>query len=269
MANLVAYMHGRETAGKINIDKKTAVFENASDMSDFVVYKWKEMSRTAIKSKGRFDVALSGGTTPATLYQKLADTDNAIDWDKTHIFIVDERFVPFNNDKSNYKMIRSTLLDNIEIPKQNVHPVPTSGDSPSAAALTYEQDLTSHFDLSQNKLPEFDLILLGIGEDGHTASLFPNSPALDVTEHLTASVSPEDLAKQERITLTFPVINNAKNVFFLVSGTNKAEVIDKIINGNDRSLPAANVNPAIGELFFLLDKDAASLLPDTNNNKEE
>ncbi len=236
-------------------------------MSDFVVEKWKEISRIAIKRKGRFDAALSGGTTPVTLYQKLADIGKALQWDKTHIFIVDERFVPFNDDKSNYKMILSTLLDAVEIPKENIHPISTSEDSPRAAALTYEQEMISHFDLLQNNYPEFDLILLGIGEDGHTASLFPNSPALNETEHLTASVSPGDPAKKERITITFPVINNSKNVFFLVSGTNKAKVINKI-SGNDRSLPATNISPAKGTLFFLLDKDAASLLPDTGINKE-
>jgi 6-phosphogluconolactonase len=240
-------------------DKEILIFDTAEQIIDYSVKTWIEISETAIREKGGFTVALSGGRTPVSLYQTLAEK-SMLPWDKTHIFIVDERFVPFEHEDSNYRMIYNTLLKHIKIPSKNIHPVITEDNSPALSAEKYEKDIISFFKISNNELPRFDLILLGLGDDGHTASLFPGTPALKEKAHLSAAVKLPDKSKKDRITLTFPVINNANNIIFTATGDKKANIIRKIID-EDSSLPASMVRPEKGKLIFLLDEGAGSLVP--------
>lgn len=228
-------------------------------MADFVIAQWKTISEKAIKGKGYFSVALSGGRTPEFLYKKLSNK-RTLPWNKTHVFLTDERYVPYEDEENNLHMINNTLLTRVSIPKKNVHPISTSEVTPLESAEKYEEDLISFFRTAETALPKFDLILLGIGEDGHTASLFPETPSLKEIRHFAVTVSPKDKTKKDRITITFPVINMAKNIVFLVTGGNKAKIVKDVIEGKNNLLPAAMVEPEKGKLFFLLDESAGSLL---------
>lgn len=172
---------------------------------------------------------------------------------------MDERFVSFEHPDSNYRMLKETLLDHIPIPQDNIHPIPTERSTPEASATAYEEDLKKVFRLSENQFPEFDLLILGIGEDGHTASLFPGSHVLNDRKSLAASV-PLDETKHSRITLTLPVINHARHILFLVTGKNKAPVLRKILYEEDGSLPASMVHCKKGGLIFALDREASGQL---------
>lgn len=235
------------------------IFDHEHHMANSMIQKWRWIAKEAIKTKGFFGVALSGGRTPVLLYQKLANLKEGLPWDTTHIFAVDERFVPFHYPDSNYGMLRNTLLNPVEIPPQNIHPILVEEATPQIAARKYEEELRKFFHLSPDQYPEFDLILLGIGEDGHTASLFPGHPALNDTSRLATAVLLDEI-RHHRITLTLPVINNAKNIIFFVTGGNKAGVVEKVIRKKYPALPAAMVNPQNGELLFFLDVGAGAQL---------
>lgn len=228
------------------------VFESIDQISGFAINEWKKIAQKTVISKGGFAVALSGGSTPMHLYRELAGCAE-LPWDRTHVFLVDERFVPADHPDSNYRMVKTTLLDDVSIPAGNVHPIPVEAGSAEAAALEYEEDLKRHFLLEDGQCPGFDLILLGIGEDGHTASLFPGTASLDENERLAIAVRSEDV-QQARVTITFPVINNAENVILLAVGKNKAEVVRRILVDKSGSMPAERVEPASGKLLFLLDE---------------
>lgn len=229
-------------------------FKKKDEMWQFMGAKWREISSNAIKDKGYFVTALSGGKTPVGFYQHLS-TLKGLPWEKTHLFIVDERFVPPDDEESNYRMLREHLISKIDIPPRNIHPISTVEPSPHIAAARYEEELVLFFKLPEGGVPEFDLILLGIGKDGHTASLFAGTDVLKEREHLVVPVI-LDVTLHNRVTFTLPVINNAKNVAFLVSGKRKAAVMKKMMGGNDNSLPASMVKPERGRLIFLMDVEA-------------
>ncbi len=235
------------------------IFDDQDQLSGFLVRKWKEISEEAIGRKEVFVAALSGGTTPVSFYQTLAENKGVLPWNKTHLFLADERFVPFEDKDSNYRLLRRTLLDKVEIPQEDIHPIPTDKLTPEISARVYEGDLRIFFKLDSEQYPEFDLILLGIGEDGHTASLFPGSPVLKERDALASAVILDEI-KHPRITLTLPVINHARQVVFLVSGKSKAPVLEKVVSQTDLSLPASMVNPDTGKLLFLSDLEAASMV---------
>jgi 6-phosphogluconolactonase len=245
----------------IDTIKEIHIFNNIEHMADFAVEKWAEISGAAIKNKGYFSAALSGGKTPAVFYKKLSGR-KTFPWEKTHVFIVDERFVPYESDENNYHMINRTLLRHVNIAARNVHPILTSELSPEAAAERYEEDIASYCRTVRTRFPRFDLILLGIGEDGHTASLFPGTRSLKETRHWAVSVHPPDTSKRERITLTFPAINNAENIIFLAEGANKARIIKEVVEDENNMLPATMVRPRDGKLLFLLDEGAGALISD-------
>ncbi len=232
------------------------VFSGGDEMADFMLRTWCETAGDSIKARGFFCAALSGGKTPVDFYRRLAGLKEASFWDKTHIFLADERCVPPDHADSNYRLLRSTFLDKVPLPPQNAHPVPVNPSSPELSAVRYETELKTFFRLSSGMLPRFDMILLGVGEDGHTASLFPGSAAVNEMEHLAAHVLLGE-SKHNRITLTLPVINNAENVAVLLSGENKSETAKRVIEARDASLPASLVEPRDGRLMFLLDRMAA------------
>ena len=239
--------------------KTVSVFDDENQMLKFLVKKWEDIAHERIERSGYFTVALSGGKTPIVFYRKLTEWENKSFWKRTYIFLVDERFVPSEDKDSNYKMLRETLLGKIPIPQENIHPITTEKGSLEALAREYEEDLKSFFKVSKGQFPNFDLILLGIGEDGHTASLFPGSKALSKRRHLTAAVVADE-TRHNRITLTLPIINHAEHVIFFVTGANKAPVLKKIIAGDDPSLPASLVRPTTGNLLFVIDREAGSQL---------
>jgi 6-phosphogluconolactonase len=214
---------------------------------------------SAAEATGRrpFRVALSGGGTPRRLYEFLASAEfqRRIPWERVHFFWGDERMVPHDHPQSNYRLARDTLLKHVRIPPKNIHPVPVS--LPLAQAATeYEQELRRHFGRRWG-FPEFDLILLGLGDDGHTASLFSGSPALHEKQRWVAAHQPPHLPG--RITLTLPVLNAARRVFFLVSGDTKATALRVALEASGH-LPAQLVHPKKGELLWLADSAAAGKL---------
>ena len=240
--------------------RRVLVFRNDDAMAAFLLEKWQEISADAVQRRGSFTVALSGGGTPRNFYRKLAGYKGNLPWDKTHIFLVDERFVPQTDGDSNYRMIRETLLKDVPVPPGNVHPISTAGADPSRSAQRYERDLADFFGLAPGALPEFDLITLGIGKDGHTASLFPDSALLADKKRLAGAVL-QGPVNHDRITLTLPVLNNARNVIFLVTGKEKARAVRETLEKRGPGLPASLVRPAGRNLIILTDDEAASLLP--------
>ena len=220
------------------------------------------LANDAIARSGRFTVALSGGSTPQALYSLLASSDycKRVDWLRVHLFWGDERCVPPDHPESNYRMVREALLSQIQIPPENIHRM-VGEIEPEQAAVSYAVELKQFFHLDENGWPRFDLIFLGLGEDGHTASLFPGSAALEETDRLVATAYVEKLHAQ-RLTLTLPAINAAAQASFLVSGQSKAPMIEKILGAGAARLdyPAARVAPADGRLTWLVDAAAAARL---------
>jgi len=233
------------------------VFDNTNEMSQFALGVFIEIAKEAIKNRGIFTVAFPGGKTPIDFYGKLAEKKEYVKWRKTHIFLTDERYVPLTDNDSNYRMIKENLLDKINIPKDNIHNIPFL-DTKEQSAEEYEKEIITIF--KNDKIPIFDLILLGVGKDGHTASLFPKDKALYETKRIALSVDVESL-KHKRITITLPLINSTRNVIFMAKGENKALVLKEIMDQNT-SLPAALVKPGNGNLLFILDKEVAGELKD-------
>ena len=206
-----------------------------------------------------FRIALSGGRTPRLLYSELASPEyrDRIEWRRLELFWGDERFVPHTDDRSNYRMVRETLLAHAPILIDHIHPVITEGD-PKTAAHRYESLLQSVYgsDVLLPKKPLFDLVLLGLGEDGHTASLFPGDASLDERNRWVVAVNGP---MAERITLTYPPINSSRAIAFLITGEEKAAVVRRVYDG-DETLPAARVRSENG-MYWFLDKAAAARLP--------
>jgi 6-phosphogluconolactonase len=243
------------------------IFGNHDDLSahaaDFIV----RVARDAIRARGRATIALSGGATPQPAYALLAQFARArqVDWSRTALFFTDERFVPVNDPDSNFAMVQRTFLAPASVDSARVFPVPTQLVTPSAAATAYEATLADAFDLGDRRdhPPRFDLILLGLGEDGHTASLFPGAASLGVTDRWVVASPPGALPPRvERITMTLPVLNSAREILFLVSGANKAEALRDVLEArhSDEPLPAARVDPANGTVTWFVDEAAASRL---------
>jgi len=217
---------------------------------------------TAISTSERFNVMLAGGSTPAGLYRLLAQTPDCekVDWSRTFIYFGDERCVPPDHPDSNYRMARETLLDHVPLPPANIFRM--AGElEPEVAAATYQRDLRQVFGLTGYGRPRFDLILLGMGADGHTASLFPGSIALaERRRSVVATAVPAGVHPAvRRITVTFPVLNAGWEVLFLVAGANKAEAVRAVLTGPPPAepLPARRVRPRRGTLTWLLDEAAA------------
>jgi 6-phosphogluconolactonase len=257
--------------------------------------RFADAARAAVAARGRFTVALSGGSTPEGLYRELAtrqraagsgrDAGRALDvpWQQTHIFFGDERYVPHDDPQSNFRMAREALLDHVPIPAQQVHAMPTDAADANLAAAEYEQTLAAVFQtplpvraglgegqervpgtqcaVPTNPFPRFDLLLLGMGPDGHTASLFPGTDAIHETRRW---VMAPWVAKFNtfRLTLTPPVINQARQVLFLVSGASKAETLRDVLEGpyDPSRLPSQIVRPVDGQLTWLVDREAAAKL---------
>jgi 6-phosphogluconolactonase len=244
-------------------DPDREVLPNAQGLQGRAAELFSRLAAEAVRERGSFSVALSGGSTPRGLYALLAREPfrAAIPWASCRFFWGDERHVPPDHPESNYRMARESLLSKVPVPESNVHRVPAELPDAGQAAERYEEVLRESFALEPGQPPRFDLVLLGLGPDGHTASLFPGTAALAEKRRLVVANRVEKL-KTERITMTYPVLNNAANVVFVVSGRDKAEAVRGVLEENAGAdpLPAALVRPARGELLWLLDAEAASLL---------
>ena len=215
----------------------------------------------AIQQYGRFTIALSGGSTPRSLYTLIAANANSIlPWRQIFFFWGDERHVPPTDAESNYRMAEETILSKVPVPAANIFRVPAENPDASAAAEAYEQTLRKFFALAPGEFPRFDLILLGMGPDGHAASLFPETAALREKSRLVVANWVEKL-HTHRITLTLPVLNAARRVAFLVSGADKAAVLREVLEGNapGEKYPSKLIRPS-GKLIWFLDRAAASEL---------
>ena len=243
------------TGRTINISK------SIEDLSRKAAELFTVEAGTAIAARGVFSVALSGGSTPAPFYSLLSSEyyRARIDWKRIHFFWTDERCVAKDHPDSNFGMAFNMLLSKVPVPDANIHRIPGELD-PEEAASAYDRDLRTFF--GNGTLPRFDLVYLGVGTDGHTASIFPGEkPVSDISE-TAVPVYVEKLGSH-RISLTIPVLNNAAAVVFLVTGKSKAGIVRDIIEVKKPELPAAWVIPANGKSIWLLDLDAAGLLADS------
>ena len=217
----------------------------------------------AIKARGIFYIAISGGNTPKRFFELIGETPRAksLAWDKIHLFWVDERYVPPDSQWSNYKLAADTFLAKVEIPEENIHQIPTEYSDFKTAAQCYEETIRRVFGLQEKELPQFDLILLGMGAEGHTGSLFPNSYAPFDTEDLACVVYVLD-EKLNRITLTHPVLCAASHLAVLVAGEEKANILKEVMTNEPDEVryPIHALWPILDKVTWLVDSQAAKLL---------
>ncbi len=235
------------------------IYDTKEELSEGLAIWISDLIKSTLESQQFCTLALSGGETPQMLYKILASPEyrEKIDWKRVHVFWGDERVVPFDDDRNNAKIAFENLLNHISIPRAQVHKVRTDIE-PLFAAKDYEKILKTYF---ENTEKSFDLILLGVGDDGHTLSLFPGSPAIEEKKLWVNAVINE---KQEmyRITLMPSIVNKASNIAFMVTGENKSEILHRIIEGSydPNVLPAQIIKPGNGNLYWFLDKEAAKKL---------
>jgi 6-phosphogluconolactonase len=239
------------------------IVADAEDLARRAAAEFADRVTEAVDAHGRFTVALAGGSTPRALYARLAQEPwrSRLPWPAIHLFWGDERHVPPDHPDSNFRMVRETLLDVAPVPPGNVHRIRAEDPDAARAAAAYEAELRAFFQLAPGELPRFDLVLLGLGDDAHTASLFPGSAALHERERLVAAPWISTL-QTFRITLTPPVLNRAAHVVFLVSGEGKAAALRAVLAGESlpERYPAQIVHPEDGTLLWLVDRAAASRL---------
>ena len=237
------------------------ILDDPEAMADAAAHLVVDAAAEAITVRGRFTLALAGGRTPATTYAKLAAPPyrDQVDWAHVWAFFGDERAVPPDHPESNYRMAHEALLSRVPIPRTQVWRIRGEAEDAEAAAAEYAKALAEAFGTRRGELPRLDLVLLGLGVDGHTASLFPGSPVLREVFRTVAAVHASAAAIPQRLTLTLPVLNAAARVVFLVAGAEKAKVLRTLLV--ERALlPAALVSPEHGQLVWLVDRAAAALL---------
>lgn len=243
----------------IKLDIMIKIFKDQEELSIAAAKLFVQIANEAIKERGIFTVALTGGSSPASLYKLLAQQpySEQIDWHKAHIFWGDERWVPLSDDKSNAKMAYETLLNHVPIPKEQIYPMWAKDLPPLEFAREYEEVLRQ----TLGSIPSFDLILLGMGEDGHTASLFPGTKVLQEKSKWVEAYY-LDAQEMHRITLTAPAINQARNIVVMVYGSNKANALHQVLEGSQdiTKYPAQLINPPNGTAFWFVDEAAASRL---------
>lgn len=243
------------------------VAEDAEDLAHRAVQWFVQAAHEALQYRERFYTALSGGHTPARFFQLLATTPEAkaLTWDQIHVFWVDERYVPPDSEASNYRLAAELLLDRVSIPPGNVHRIPTEYEDINDAVRAYERTIREVFDLREGEVPEFDLIVLGMGSDGHTGSLFPNVYATFDTEDLATVVYVMDDTTLNRVTLTSPVLLAARRLVVLVSGPEKAQTLKDVLTSepDEVKYPIHVLWPALDKVQWLVDREAAQEIVET------
>lgn len=248
------------------------VCDDTAELAREAARRFSELAEMFVASSGRFTVALSGGSTPKAMFSLLAEAPYAssIPWDKIYFFWGDERCVPSDHPDSNYRMTRETLLSKVGVPIDNIHRIQAEDPDPDHAASIYADVILNTFAPKNAPpspsraidFPRFDLIFLGMGADGHTASLFPGSAALKIDDRIVAANYVEKF-KAFRITLTASAINSARNIVFLIGGEDKAHALKEVLQGerNPSLYPSQLIDPHFGSLLWMVDWAAASLLP--------
>jgi 6-phosphogluconolactonase len=240
---------------------ETKIVDSASQLAIEGAQVFCDTAQEAVAARGRFAVAISGGSTPRAMHRLLTAKPyrSDIPWLHVHLFWVDERLVPANDPASNFGTARRDLLDQAPIPPGHIHPM-TLTDTPASAALAYQKTLEEFFRETEDDFPVFDLIVLGIGTDGHTASIFPaDRRALETRSWVVAVKG--GIPNVHRLTLSAPVLNHARNIVFLVAGSDKAEVVKTALTDPAAGLPAGLILPVNGRLRWILDRSAAARLP--------
>lgn len=248
---------------KTGVEQEIRIFADFEALSRAATELFVSLSQDAVSSGKRFTVALSGGSTPRRFFSLLSSSpyQEKIQWSSTHFFWADERCVPKEAPESNYHLAQSEFLSNVPVPEENIHRI-MGENNPEQAAREYEDCLRKFF--ANHPIPVFDLIVLGVGADGHTASLFPGSVVIREQMRLAVPVYAAS-PKPSRVTLTLPVLNNAACVLFLASWRTKAAVLHEILeDGNPKRYPAGLVRPVHGRLTWLIDREAASMLTRQN-----
>ena len=236
----------------------------AKDRCQLAIYGADIFEKAALKAvqhSGKFSVAISGGSNPRPMNRLLSQKPyrHVIPWTYTHLFWVDERLLPLTDPQSNYGNAKIDFLDQLEIPEDNIHPIRCAKE-PTAVAESYQRELVTFFNPSIGQYPIFDLIFLGIGTDGHTASLFSGDDIAVNTRRWVCAVKGGN-PNVDRVTLSLPLINQARCVVILACSKEKSGIINKIFLDKNANLPIQNVSPTNGRLIWLLDQDAAAMLP--------
>jgi 6-phosphogluconolactonase len=247
-----------------SIEPDLRIVENAEALSRAAADVIVAQTAKILQVQDSFTIALSGGSTPRRLYRLLAGDvsyRHQLNWERIHLFWGDERHVPMSHPDNNYWMAHEAMLSKLPVPATNVHRVLTENPDASVVAEEYEEELLTFFHLEEGELPRFDCVLLGMGPDGHTASLFPGTTAVHEQERLVVANWVEKF-QTHRITMTAPVLNNAKCIIFLISGEEKADTLRQVLQGEKRpdQLPSQLIEPTQGELLWLVDKRAAQSL---------
>ncbi len=249
----------------MSLGAEIIIVENPEKLAVAAAREFLRLAVEAVQAKGFFTAILSGGQTPKGLYELLASKSHpfreSIPWDGIHFFWGDERHVSPHNPDSNFRMVEEAMLSKVPVIRDNVHRIKAENPNAVGVAEDYEQLLKEYFHLKTGEVPRFDLVLLGMGGDGHTASLFPGTSALNNREHLVAASWVEKF-NSYRITLTPAVLCNANRIIFLVSGEEKAETLKSVLEGEyqPERLPAQFIRPVSGKLLWLLDRSSARLL---------
>jgi 6-phosphogluconolactonase len=244
----------------VNAQPEIRIVNTQADLFQTAAQDFVTLANDAIAVRGKFTVALSGGTTPKGMFALLASPAfPSVPWERIFFFWSDERHVPPNDPDSNYRMANEAMLSKVPVPAENIFRIRAEEKDANIAAREYEQTIQNFFGLKPGEFPRFDLIHLGMGPDGHTASLFPGSAGLEEQSRLVIANWVEKF-KTSRITFTYPVLNHAACVELLVGGIDKAPAVHEILENPQSGLPAQRVRPTDGNLIWLLDRAAASAL---------
>ncbi|MGA2694621.1 MAG: 6-phosphogluconolactonase [Terriglobales bacterium] len=239
------------------LSSEIRVLPTQSDLFRAAAAEFADCSARAVSERGRFTVALSGGSTPRGMFALLASgAIPNVPWDKIYFFWGDERHVPPDNSESNYRMANEAMLSKVPVPVENVFRIPAEGKDANVVADTYEQTVRGFFALKPGEFPRFDLILLGMGPDGHTASLFPGTAALQETKRIFVANWVEKMG-DFRFTLTYPAINHAAEIAFLISGPDKAATLQQVLENKSAHLPSQRIQANNGKLLWFVDQAAA------------
>jgi len=233
------------------------VKDNSRQLAEAGARLFTKVALASVRERGHFAVAISGGSTPRGVHRLLAEEPHRseVPWKRTSLFWVDERCVPVTDDRSNYGLAKRDLLDKVPLPMSQIHPMPVEVPS-DMGAQEYQREIQNFFQVGEEQIPEFDLIFLGIGTDGHTASLFPGQRALKEQKQWIVAVKGGD-PNVSRLTMTYPLLNRARVIVILVSGKGKAAILKTLFEEKQTGLPAAGIKPTNGELTWLIDRDAA------------
>ena len=256
-------MNAVTSPNPVRIFPGVRIYADAHAVCTAVAQEWMRLAQESIALRGAFHVALSGGRTPQGLYERLAEPDYAFrpEWNRTFIYFGDERAVPPDHEQSNYRMVKQALLDKISIPPAQIQRMEAERSDLKKAAMDYSRMLAMTLPQASNGMPQFDLLLLGMGDDGHVASLFPGTEAMREPRKLVVPVHAQHLDSW-RLSLTFPVINHARRVMLLVCGSAKAPMVHRALREppGPEPLPVQRVAPVTGKLDWRLDQAAAAQL---------